>query len=134
MCNSSDKEFLCPSFTSKGGSKLLGVLKEDGSVGILPRPLEVSEDFIQKCTDEGFRPEERFRFVGTCAQSGCTNWVDHKCGIAGKIAKVAEEVALYGPLPPCSIRPACRWFAQEGSNACRICKFVVTEAAAIIPQ
>jgi hypothetical protein len=30
-------------------------------------------------------------------------------------------------LPPCSIRPGCMWWRQEGKNACLRCPQVVTE-------
>ena len=39
-------------------------------------------------------------------------------------------------LPPCGIRPTCRWFLQAGADACRVCPYVVThitEADTFVP-
>lgn len=121
------KEYLCPSFSSQKDAKLLGVVNEDGILRILPSPLEIHEEFAIKCSENGFRPEERFRFVGLCAQSNCSNWSNNNCSVARKIAKVAIEENLDTSLPVCGIRPSCRWFAQEQASACRICKYIITD-------
>lgn len=127
MCEAVTKEYLCPSFSSQKDAKLLGVLNKDGIIDILPRPLEIHDEFAKKCHENGFRPEEMYRFVGLCARSNCSNWHNNNCSVATRIAKVAMEEKLEKDLPVCGIRPSCRWFAQEQSNACRICRFIVTD-------
>jgi len=122
-----DNPFLCPSFAATKESKLLGVLNKEGLFDILPKPLELSDDFVGKCREDGFKPEERFRFVGLCAKAGCSNWIADKCSIASNISQIADELYVEEGLPTCSIRPDCRWFRQEKGRACRICKFIATE-------
>jgi hypothetical protein len=35
------------------------------------------------------------------------------------------------PLPRCSIRANCRWFDQQGADACRVCPFVITDLTSL---
>jgi hypothetical protein len=89
---------------------------------------------------EPVSPLEVFRFAAPCAESGCVHYADDKCGLAGRIVNrvpVAVSIA-----PACPIRSKCRWWAQEGVDACRRCPQVVTResgtnesvAAAAVPQ
>jgi hypothetical protein len=42
--------------------------------------------------------------------------------------RIVEGLApVVNALPPCQIRPTCRWFRQEGRNACLRCPQVVTD-------
>jgi hypothetical protein len=73
-------------------------------------------------------PESRFRFAGPCHGDTCAQWSGSRCQV---IDRVADEVAAHNILPAegspsCSIRQQCRWFAQVGVDACRVCPLVVT--------
>jgi len=121
------EQLLCPSYIAKEGAHLLGVKQKDGTIGILPKPLHVTEAFFQVAQQNGIKPEEHFRFVGSCMVSGCKQWTNNSCSIASRAVELINLVSDSIPLPTCSIRPTCQWYFQEKSNACKVCKFVITE-------
>ena len=98
----------------------------------MPKPIAIGDDFQEKCLSKGFKAEENFRFVGKCAKSSCSHWQENRCSISDRAAKATKEMETNSPLPVCSIRPNCRWYQQEKSNACKFCKFIVTEASSSI--
>lgn len=73
-------------------------------------------------------PEKRLRFAQPCIQEQCAHWHDSRCDVAD--AAVAQVPSAAESLPRCSIRAECRWFAQRGREACRVCPFVVTDVVA----
>jgi hypothetical protein len=50
---------------------------------------------------------------------------ENRCRLAVRIVEELPE-AVEG-LPACRIRPACRWWLQEGKGACLRCPLIVTE-------
>lgn len=118
---------LCPAHRCKPGAQLLGIRQDDGTVAILPQALPIDEDFVRSAKEHPMPPEQRFRFTNKCAEGGCGQWTGTQCGIAQKMVALIDEVAAADTLFPCSIRPRCRWFLQQGADACRICPYVLTE-------
>ena len=127
----------CPSAPATVGAKLFGVVQEDGRVGIFGKALTVDEAFLEKAR-QGRAPEKRFRFSSPCLKDGCKQWSDGQCGVIRRVleavaldegeAPTAEaELADESALQPCAIRGRCRWFAERGRAACRICPEVVTD-------
>jgi len=99
--------------TASDSAARIGYLSQ--AVPVTPKVLELAEPVS---------PLEVFRFAAPCAESGCVHYADDKCGLASRIveqAPVAVSIA-----PACPIRSKCRWWAQEGVNACRRCPQVVT--------
>lgn len=119
-------KIMCPSSKAQSGAQLLGVRQNDGTVAILPQPLRIDEAFIN-IANEISPAEQRFRFTNKCIESGCAQWTGSRCGVADKIVSVIEELSTKDELPSCGIRPQCRWFRQNGPDACRACPFVITE-------
>lgn len=70
------------------------------------------------------KPTEIFRIAGDCAEHQCMHFDGTKCRLVQKIAELDPVVES---LPPCPIRMDCRWWQQEGKDACLRCPFVVTE-------
>jgi hypothetical protein len=133
----SEDELLCPSARAEAGAALLGVVGDEGRVRYLGSPLIVDDEFIRQAK-RGRAPEKRFRFADRCVQSGCVFWNDESCDVAATAAAhdSASDRDDLERLPRCGIRPNCRWFAQEGVNACRACPLVITdvsEAMATVP-
>jgi hypothetical protein len=57
--------------------------------------------------------------------SGCRHFKGNACTLAHRIVDGLAPVV--NALPPCQIRPTCRWFRQEGRNACLRCPQVITD-------
>ncbi|QXP57165.1 hypothetical protein H0I25_05065 [Cellulophaga sp. HaHa_2_95] len=121
--NTKEENLLCPSYLAKPGAQLYGIINSDGYIDFLKQPIAVNETFIAQA-NEGRNPEKRFRFAGNCAKSGCKQWTGKDCGLVGNIISiVANEVSK--ELQFCPIRTKCRWYAQEGEQACAQCNEVV---------
>ena len=69
-------------------------------------------------------PSEIFRLAARCEASRCTHFDGERCQLATRVVKLLPQVAE--KLPPCTIRPTCRWHQQEGAAACYRCPQVVT--------
>ena len=70
------------------------------------------------------KPTEVFRFAARCEESRCVHYSDHQCALARRIVEQLDPVV--DALPPCLVRATCRWFAEQGGEACRRCPQVVT--------
>lgn len=119
---------LCPSHVCVEGAALIGVVGPDATVTyVTPSPV-VDREFVA-AADAAGRPERRFRFAAPCVEGDCTRWTGSRCGVVDLALTVAPHVGIEpddgAPLPRCSIRARCRWFAQSGRSACRVCPQVV---------
>lgn len=118
----------CPSARCEPGATLLGVLGQDGRIKHLRSPVRIDEDFVTKAKAQG-PPEARMRFAGPCAEGRCQQWTGQACGV---VESVLAHLAAAAPdlpredIPPCTIRPTCRWYAQRAETACKACDLVVT--------
>lgn len=123
--------YLCPSGCCEEGAILLGVVGTDGLVGYVSPRTTVNAHFVQRVQGGGAL-EQRFRFAQPCIESQCRQWSEARCGIIDRVLSARDETgevpACRSPLPQCSIRRSCRWFAQHGPGACEVCPFVVTDA------
>jgi hypothetical protein len=117
---------LCPSARMKEGAVLLGIVQADGRIAFAAHRLEVNQDFVQSAL-QGRPAEKRFRFSDVCVQSGCRQWTGERCGVVDQILAAAPADQLSLEMPECSIRPQCRWYNQNGWQACRVCPLVVTD-------
>jgi len=115
----------CPSAPCREGAQLLGIVRSDGSVALLPSPMEIDERFVCQAS-KGRRPEKRFRFTSPCAEGACKQWTGDACSIADRIVGFALPVEDAG-LPRCAIRESCRWYVQVGGDACKACRYVITD-------
>jgi hypothetical protein len=117
----------CPSAAADWeGAQLFGVVEGEAGAPrlryVAPRP--VGPELLALVPPE-LRPEEVFRFTAPCRGEGCPQFSGGRCGVAR--AAVAHLTEAEGhSLPACSLRPACRWWADEGVSACRRCPSVVT--------
>jgi hypothetical protein len=72
-------------------------------------------------------PTEVLRLAGDCESSSCVHFSGGLCHLAGRVTRGLP--AVVDVLPVCMIRASCRWFHQEGRDACLRCPQVVTECA-----
>src|SRR5439155_9180736 len=72
------------------------------------------------------QPPEVFRLAARCEEQHCVHFDGSRCKLATRIVHMLP--AVVDALPPCLIRRTCRWFQQEGKEACLRCPQVVTES------
>lgn len=122
----------CPSSECRPGAQLLGVVLPNGRVAFTSKAIPIDEEFV-RVAHEGRPPEQRFRFTTPCAERGCRQWAENRCGVIDRLLAIAKErgedeaMLAARPLPDCAIRPDCRWFRQRGAAACAVCPDVVTD-------
>lgn len=101
-CAAPGEPRLCPSSTADEGALLIGLVQEDGTVGIMGRLLQVDAAFLDTAR-KGREPEKRFRFASPCRKSDCREWGDGRCGVIDRVLTLIApegDVALL----PCGIR------------------------------
>ncbi len=117
---------LCPSAQpDREGAIAFGIIVgtvETPRLVHLATPQPVTEELL--AATEPVTPTEVFRFASTCEEKGCAHYDGSQCRLAERIVKGFETVTE--TLPPCQIRASCRWWQQEGQNACLRCPQVVT--------
>jgi hypothetical protein len=119
---------LCPSVTSIGpDARLFGVLTGSASegfqVGYLTEALPPTPELLAAAAPA--KPTEVFRAAAPCVERGCKHFDGVNCQLAERITAMLNPVV--SALPRCAIRPTCRWFRQEGREACLRCPQVATE-------
>ncbi len=123
----SNRAPLCPSAQPEmSGAVVFGVVGGTSSNPILAylnEPLPVSDDLLRLCAP--VEPGEVFRFAATCAGSGCMHFDGQSCSLAARIT--AALPGIVSVLPRCTIRHRCRWWDEQGGEACRRCPGIVTE-------
>jgi hypothetical protein len=120
---------LCPSAPAAPGASLIALVGADARVVHLVTPLTIDADFIASAEQAGSLGK-RFRFSSPCQEARCGHWAGHECGLIGRLHQAATETGHAdeaAPLPPCTIRGQCRWWAQRGRQACSVCTVVVTD-------
>jgi hypothetical protein len=117
---------LCPSAQPDWPSaRIIGVVggtPEQAQVAFLDQPAPPSMELLSLA--EPLQPTEVFRFTAPCASAACSHFGEGRCRLASKIVRLLPKVT--SELPPCPIRPQCRWWDQEGPIACMRCPQVVT--------
>jgi hypothetical protein len=98
---------------------------EERRAGYLAEPLPTGEEVLALAAPA--KPTEVFRLAASCAGTGCKHFDGLNCRLAERIVQQLSPVV--DRLPPCAIRPACRWWCQEGKAACLRCPQVVTETS-----
>lgn len=123
------KEIDCPSAQATAdGARVFGVLTgtpEAHRVGYLTETLPVSEKLLALAGP--VKPTQLFRIAAPCAgaSGGCKHFKSNACSLAERI--VAGISPVVNALPACQIRSTCRWFRQEGKEACFRCPQVMTD-------
>jgi hypothetical protein len=117
---------LCPSAQpGMDNCQVLGVVQRDGPkpmVVYLSTPVPATEAVLAMTAP--LKPTEVFRLSATCAEHKCPHFDGADCRLATRI--VARLPPAVEALPPCLIRKTCRWFSQEGGEACLRCPEVTT--------
>ncbi len=120
------RDITCPSAHPGEGSVVFGVViktETDRRVGYLNEAKPATPETLALAGP--VRPTEVFRIAAPCATHACKHYDGKDCTLARRIVQRLEPVV--SGLPPCRIRSTCRWFHQEGKNACLRCPQVITD-------
>jgi hypothetical protein len=74
--------------------------------------------------DSPIKPTEVFRIAATC-ESSCLHFDGSKCRLSQRIVDGLPQVAE--SLPACPIRSRCRWWHQNGKEACFRCTQIIRD-------
>lgn len=117
---------MCPSAQPEmEGSVVLGVLETTSTgqrLAWLEQPQPVTPELLARTGEVD--PRHIFRFAARCEENRCVHFNGQDCRLAKRIVQILP-VAV-DALPPCRLRPTCRWYQQEGRAACLRCPEVVT--------
>jgi hypothetical protein len=118
---------LCPSAQPDWDQAvLLGIV---GGTANEPRVSYLDE--TQPVTDEllaltgDVLPTEVLRIAAPCIGGACQHFNGSNCTLVART--VIHLDAITEKLPPCAIRPSCRWWHEEGKAACQRCPQIVTD-------
>lgn len=121
---------ICPSAQpNMAGSEVFGVVNgtvSEPRVSYLTAPQETSDKILALTTP--VEPTEVFRFAAPCAASACRHFVKGRCQLIDRVVELLPEVI--DQLPACSVRNDCRWWHQQGPDACKRCPQIVTKSFA----
>ena len=126
MAAKNDRPVMCPSAQPEiPGSVAFGVISgtaENPRVAWIEKPVPVTDDLLALAAP--VMPTQVLRFAAPCQEKACCHFDGTDCRLATRLVQLIP--AVVESLPPCRIRPDCRWFLQEGGAACRVCPQIVT--------
>lgn len=118
----------CPSSRPEmPGSAAFGVVMgsvEQPRVAYLDQALPVTAELLSLAGP--VTPTEVFRFAAVCAGGACQHFDGKDCSLASRI--VERLPSAVDELPECAIRDSCRWWLQEGAEACFRCPMITTKS------
>jgi hypothetical protein len=122
----SNRKILCPSAQAEmEGSVAIGVVRGTAGeprVSWFERPVPVTGALL--ALTGPVPPTQVLRIAAPCQENSCCHFDGTDCRLAAKLVQLMPAVTQ--SLPPCRIRPDCRWFVQEGRAACAVCPQIVT--------
>ena len=83
--------FSCPSYISKPGAELFGIVNKAGYVEYLHQAIRIDQTFVDEAR-KGRTPESRFRFSGKCIEGACQKWNAEQAG-CGLVDEIIERYA-----------------------------------------
>jgi hypothetical protein len=118
---------LCPSSRAeKEGSQVFGIVTGAAhapKVNYLKVTMAIDRGLLEQTN--GVAPTEIFRIASPCQESSCAHFDGHLCRLSVRIIENLPKVSKN--LPTCAIRKDCRWWNQEGENACLRCPQILTD-------
>ena len=128
MSDESKKQIDCPSAQpSTEGARIFGVMT--GTPEAAPGRLSHRglAGFRRAAGPFGTeaKPTQTLPHRGTLLERLCKHFKGNACSLAQRIVEGVPPVV--NALPACQIRSTCRWFRQEGREACFRCPQVMTD-------
>jgi hypothetical protein len=107
---------------------IIGGTPEQPWVRYLSKPLPG----VPRNLPDGVSPRAVVRISANCQEGGCRHWTGDACSLAKRVIEQFDPVVVR--VPPCSIRPSCLWFNQEGKAACLRCPGIATDRGMAAPD
>ena len=124
---------MCPSAQpGMAEPRLIGVVTHEAEgprVAYLAEEVPLGEVLVQIGSAKA---SEVFRIAAHCEEKRCVHFNGTKCKLATRIVESLPPVV--DALPHCLIRSTCRWYTQEGKEACFRCPQVITQPLEPSPQ
>ena len=123
----SSQTLLCPSAEADmEGSVIFGIVAgtpEQPKLFHLRETKQVPPALVS--LESPVKPTEIFRIAANCINESCTHFDGTKCRLTQRIVEGLPPVSE--SVPPCPIRANCRWWSQEGKEACVRCLQIVRD-------
>jgi len=120
------REISCPSAQpDMEGARVIGVLSgtpDEPRIAFLGPGVQVDPSVASRLG--ALNPTQVFRFAAKCEEAHCVHFDGKRCSLAERI--VSQLPPTVDTLPVCQIRATCRWYAEQGEDACMRCTQVVT--------
>ena len=124
--SSKPTDYTCPSASpDMADARVLGVVlgdEHEPRVAYLEKGVAVPPEALNPI--EGVSPTRVLRFAGKCLSSGCAQFQEGRCRLGRDILASVDPAP--DRVPDCSIRPTCRWFAENGAEVCKRCARIMT--------
>lgn len=122
-------DLLCPSSVGvvDGSAKVFGVVHDDGSsqrTHYLSKPVLLTPDLLG--LTEAVSPDRILRVANACVEDACAHFDGNTCRLVNRIRQNLRPIV--SELPKCGIRHSCRWWRQEGVEACKRCPQIIRES------
>jgi hypothetical protein len=118
----------CPSAQADWeGARVFGVVGgtvKEPRVSYLTEPQPVTKELLDLTSP--VIPTEVLRIAAPCVESSCKHFDGMNCQLVSRTIAYLQPVA--GKLPPCAVRSSCRWWHEQGGDACFRCPQVVTDS------
>lgn len=126
VAKSSSKVLMCPSAEPEmEGSVIFGIVAgtyEQPQLVHLRETKQIPAELL--ALDSPVKPTEIFRIAANCDEK-CGHFDGSKCRLSQRIVEGLPAVSEV--LQPCPIRATCRWWNQEGKEACFRCLQIVRD-------
>ncbi|WIE48779.1 MULTISPECIES: hypothetical protein [unclassified Pseudomonas] len=126
--NGRNKALLCPSAQPEWeGAKIFGVVNGTVAapeVAYLSQAIPMTKELAESTVPVS--PAEVFRISAPCAEMRCQHYKEGGCQLVSRTVEKLKTVT--DKLPRCSIRASCRWWNEQGPDACFRCPQVVTNS------
>lgn len=114
---------LCPSAPFKEGNKIFALF-DDQHFKFTDQLKMIDGELTREVVEDGDRAA--YRATMPCVTKGCGNWDGQKCTVPDQMRYYLSPLTDIEDFRNCPIQKGCRWFAQEGESACRICPLIKT--------
>jgi hypothetical protein len=108
----------CPSVPVQRGGMAIAIRHSHSEDFVfLDEPFSVTPGALSE--DLAISVQLRLRVAGPCIREACVSWTERGCRWGRAVASIGGDRT--DAMVSCSIRPSCRWFAENGETACRVC-------------